>query len=638
MNYRIDKEAVVNNNPYIDSSSAETLYNFVNTLLSENLHDSSQLISVSYSPTNTLELFIDDSGALDISHEVFHDTSQSTDSLFLDENNIIDFSSDRNLSIDKFIAYLPQIIPELRKAKEYADSLSMLAAAKREQTRNDLILIESDTLEPGELTLLDESVTTATLLENKRTKLADTLDDCGFAPKYIIDLGPKTSVYLSKAVELVSHQSSAKSGRKFIVAYTNIGNEWKPQIFYTSQSQVQWRWLPSYSPEDEHYSKGESENAMTLHYKLQGIFYSIVSEGISTQECNSFRDNILHNDEILPQISYKDSSPGSDKRIHEGLFKSREVDFSEFNHQPNISQLISEVILEDDPVYGTVYSRVFHSHDETIAYTFAHTQDGMAWLQSATSLRGVMRKNGLISDEYIQLPELLSSPAYEYGINTGSRPTGGAHPDYSQYNDIMNLISENHLVQDYYRTIPRDELDFMKFIPDNIKPSIGLRQYIIRDLKYRGSNNKSFIDQGGKSLSSLNSAIINTPSEIYKIISDADNTEHALTIGSSAYNMFISLHEAANGFSNSDDTLTVDLVNIFTEISFDDQDELIRHFDHGLLERVLNGLSMKIIDIKTEKYDTNVTYEYWQSEIVDGATLVIAKNQDVPISMNSIPN
>lgn len=440
----------------------------------------------------------------------------------------------------------------------------------------------------------------------------------GLEPRFRQLIGEDTEVYYSKAITELRGQGTARS---FVLGYVNSRNGWKPTVFYTSLSQGCWRWLPNYYPDEDgsgFLGKGENEHMLTLPPELQDTLNSIAQLGAVCHERSSIKE-LLENSDIVQQ-----GNPSKNQAVQNltgelllGEFQRETLQMNDILSHPDFARPREELVPMESPLYGTIYRDRFTSKDGKYIYSMAHAPNGMAWVQSVVKTEGAIRQIGLVSDVFIESDELVA-PAFEYGfqIKPGFR-SYLAHYQFTQYEDNFMFVAKHPIVREYYKTIPRDRLEFMKLVPADINPSTSLFLLTLKRAE-RILFDESYTTQAHQSLYYFADAVQDEDDafELIRIASDIhDDLKYISTI---------------DVLSSCTDTQTSTAPLPVLAIDAATLPDYVQRRSEQL-NRIIKDMQFVLSESTHDLHDASIMYEHYKTPIARNAELVVVRKDGIII-------
>ena len=251
--------------------------------------------------------------------------------------------------------------------------------------------------------------------------------------------------------------------------------EFKPRLFYRSNSSMMWRYTPYVSP--WHIFKSDcGEDAVNAPFELQRILNDIdqnqpEKEHWTLEEMSeeAYDPEIpLENDGIISGIVSKRLVDGRPSLTPEGQFNGwydggRRYEIADPEEcvvsnekMPNFNQIVRSWDTTND-LYGDTKARCFRSNDGTLEYLFFQNYEGRAWVGAVECADSKISKLG-VKKEYIN-PGCLTTPLYEYHVLgrlfQDARKGGGywGNPNdekwpYAGMDDFLNKIP---MIQEFHR-------------------------------------------------------------------------------------------------------------------------------------------------------------------------------------------
>ncbi|HSW97983.1 MAG TPA: hypothetical protein VLF89_09225 [Candidatus Saccharimonadales bacterium] len=299
---------------------------------------------------------------------------------------------------------------------------------------------------------------------------SELIDHLGMSPKFTQQIGENTLCHFSQAVIVDS--------RPYVLGFIEREGKVYPSMFYISNSQAAWRWLPGIDPATGYHGKGDDENAMTLPYPLQKSLRRIL-QAPGTEEIDMGRMSIL----LLAVTHRVKRDDILSERAEAKHFRYRSLHFAQDTQypetvdegeKPNFSEKIDNWIFSSD-LYGEVTVDVFASRNGELTYGFMRNREGQAWIGFIDINNAQLRRAGVRTERAKIENRLVSSPAYEYKDQAGQRWGKQAdrpntdNPNFREFyvDAFAHSLSNVPVIQEYYRTIPRDEIEWGYTIPLN---------------------------------------------------------------------------------------------------------------------------------------------------------------------------
>jgi hypothetical protein len=625
-NLPFSKTEFMHNNPELSGLAASALYLFMNELVPSVLTAGSDASADDYDGTKLIELVEVWSGSdgecetygMDIStklgdyYQVRANSRGEVTSSVLDPGS--NTPEDLNIQrIEQILTEATEFIPDL-KVDRLKDDIRKGVHSFEKAKEKRLADIQTDLYTFSEVIGVNNE--DAEFLEGDQSggPIA-ALVDTGFRPFLKQYIGEKTKVVYSSV--LVEDADTANE-RMYCVAYTLIDSQqWMPQIFYKSNSQAYWRWLPGYDKKARHFSKGQDEIFMNPPMQVQLAF----EEALKMQPVH-VADNVisklLEDATIVPQTGIIEGIDSSNKYAQyfeaESLLDTAEV-------QPDFSQIIQSIGPVDSLLYGRLYTDVFNSKNGEYEYVFTHASNGMAWLQTVTPRDNTIRQHGLVPDRVVDMGLLLQQPGFEYKTSITDNP-GPMSETMESYSNNFGNLAESGLLWEYYQTIPKDHLDFMSSIPEGIPPSIGL--YLLRKPTkgYRFYDDEYTVDEDAK---------------VYEAI---DSLKGSVSSVKASMRIKDILNTLSHPFDAEDMQITGELRLPQSEPEGANMQRIPwKESEYGsyyeYIEEALTALGACITNTIIETRDPSIQYEYYDVSAISENVLILVRKNGIVIEIQS---
>ena len=508
--------------------------------------------------------------------------------------------------VDELPKFAGHAVAQYKKAKDDIEAKKAATAAKLEADRVELKTLLVDP-HFGELESHTETTLEELLGESLDSERLATLNKYALEPRYQQRVSDDAVVYFSRAFE--------SGSRSYVMAYALKDEDCTPQLLYTSKSQSSWRWAPGYDKETGWYCKGQDEAALNVVEPLQKSLYSIESQELENMDKAELKD-IMSIDQIVAPVAK--GEPSTYPRMAQN-FHTTKFDYNDASLQPDFTSLTS-TFRRDDSLYGDMVMDTFASNDGKWSYSFGRSTEGLAWLARASSNDTKLRLKGLVPDTYMKLPHDLGAPAYEYSkhaVHTyrGFLLSSNEHPVHTNYVNHFEALTGNTILQQFYATIPRDELDFMKDVPDHIPPSVYL--YLA----------KGRMERYGLTRSPQTVYSREIKNKLYEIL----HTGNVHPQENQAYmNTLNLLAKMANPATEENSAEKTDEVEI----------EPIRPGtpEYAGYVEAFQILQFEPTHTTHEKYDPDVSYQYMSSPLFDVGQLIVTTRNSNIIHINTLIN
>lgn len=263
---------------------------------------------------------------------------------------------------------------------------------------------------------------------NGKPLTIEHLEKNGLSPKFQLKVGKKR-VWVSNFFEFRPCIDSDKNKKLSVVVYIqNADGEFCPRIFYLSDSQGIFRYLPSLTHlqhgdklEILHLSKGYDESTLDGHYELQKQLAKLSDDPNNIVDiCES--PSIFVGASGSPELSTGENvkstyrievEPKPKIKMFNDTSSLTEINFQKNpDLKPNFERMVTSYNLQT-ALYGEITVEIYFSKNESLVYFFGTSRD-MSWVVSIQENKEI---NSLgIHNSWINMKK-LTVPPFEYMNN-----------------------------------------------------------------------------------------------------------------------------------------------------------------------------------------------------------------------------
>lgn len=293
------------------------------------------------------------------------------------------------------------------------------------------------------------------------------LKEHGLYPYYKIDIANTKPIHTSVPFLIADD-------RVAFLAYTDYGSRYGlvARIFYRSNSQGIWRFLPAYRIEengDIHYVKWSSttDSMVNLAFPLQSALTKlarrgkpVVPRGINSDllDLGTVRNSKEPGSRYLePPVNFyrpdEEQLSGNFHSTRNGLIAPHEMTFEAPDNEPNFDHRL-EVSTRETSLYGPVLVEVFPSFDGKYRYMFCRDAKGRVWIGGVENCDPIWPIG--IRETFVNAGDLTTPPWEYYSDDDPAHDFTAVYGNHSKrlgpYADMFdNYLSKIPVIQRYLR-------------------------------------------------------------------------------------------------------------------------------------------------------------------------------------------